>query len=198
MADTGTAERFDAAFFERFYGRRPVHTRRQIGHLADGVISLASWWRIPIRSVLDVGAGKGYWRDWLAKTHPSVRYHGIDGSEYACRRYNHELADVAVWKPRRKHDLVVCQSVLQYLDDTDASKAIGTLAAACRGLLLFDAPTTADRDTVIDPSNTDLDVHWRTGDWYRRRLTRGFTEIGGGLWLSRECPAALYELEQAR
>ena len=198
MADTGTAERFDAAFFERFYGRRPVHTRRQIGHLADGVISLASWWRIPIRSVLDVGAGKGYWRDWLAITHPSVRYHGIDGSEYACRRYNHELADVAVWKPRRKHDLVVCQSVLQYLDDADATKAIVTLTAACRGLLLFDAPTIADRDTVIDPASTDLDVHWRTGDWYRRRLTRGFTEIGGGLWLSRKCPAALYELEQAR
>ncbi len=57
-------------------------------------------------------------------------------------------------------------SVLQYLDDTDATKAIGTLATACRRLLLFDAPTISDRDTVIDPSSTDLDVHWRTGDWY--------------------------------
>ena len=140
------SERFDAAYYRRFYGRSPVHDRRQIAHLAEGVLSLASWWRIPIRSVLDVGAGKGYWRDCLAESHPTVRYHGIDASEYACRRYGHELADIASWQPRRQHDLVVCQSVLQYLDDTDATKAIDTLAVACRGLLVFDAPTIADRD----------------------------------------------------
>ena len=103
-----------------------------------------------------------------------------------------------MWQPRRKYDLVVCQSVLQYLDDADAATAIDTLAIACRGLLLFDAPTIADRDGVIDPTGTDLDVHWRTGNWYRRRLSVGFIEIGGALWLSRECPAAFFELERAR
>jgi trans-aconitate methyltransferase len=192
------AQRFDAAYYRRFYGRRPVHDRRHIARLGEGVISLASWWRIPIRSVLDVGAGKGYWRDWLAETHPTVKYHGIDTSEYACRCYHHELADIAVWQPRRRYDLVVCQSVIQYLDDGDAAKAIVTLGDACRGLLLFDAPTVADRETVIDPSSTDLDVRWRTGSWYRKRLTVGFTEIGGGLWLSRECHVPFFELELAR
>jgi trans-aconitate methyltransferase len=192
------AERFDAAYYRRFYGRRPVHNRRQIAHLAQGVMSFATWWRIPIRSVLDVGAGKGYWRDWLAETHTNVRYHGIDVSEYASLRFDHERADIAVWQPHRPYDLVVCQSVLQSLDDKDATKAIGTLALACRGLLVFDAPTIVDRDTAIDPSNTDLDVHWRTGNWYRRRLAVGFIEVGGGMWLSRECDAVLYELEQAR
>jgi trans-aconitate methyltransferase len=192
------AQRFDAAYYRRFYGRRPVHDRRHIARLGEGVISLASWWRIPIRSVLDVGAGKGYWRDWLAETRPTVRYHGIDTSEYACRRYHHELADIAVWRPRRRYDLVVCQSVIQYLDDGGAAKAIVTLGDACSGLLLFDAPTVADRETVIDPSSTDLDVRWRTGSWYRKRLTVGFTEIGGGLWLSRECHVPFFELELAR
>jgi trans-aconitate methyltransferase len=192
------AQRFDAAYYRRFYGRRPVHDRRHIARLGEGVISLASWWRIPIRSVLDVGAGKGYWRDWLTETHPTVKYHGIDTSEYACRRYQHELADIAVWQPRRRYDLVVCQSVIQYLDDGHAAMAIGTLGDACRGLLLFDAPTVADRETVIDPSSTDLDVRWRTGSWYRKRLTVGFTEIGGGLWLSRECHVPFFELELAR
>ena len=192
------AERFNAVYYRRFYGRRPVHTRRQIAHLGEGVISLASWWRIPVQSVLDVGAGKGYWRAWLSETHPRVKYHGIDTSEYACRRYNHAFADIATWQPRRKYDLVVCQSVLQYLNDADATKAIRTLAVACRGLLLFDVPTIADRETVIDRSSTDLDVCWRTGNWYRKRLRVGFTEIGGGLWLSRECNAAFYELEHCR
>ncbi len=191
-------ERFGAAYYRRFYGRRPVHNRRQIAHLAQGVLSLASWWRIPIRSVLDVGAGKGYWRDWLAETQPKVKYHGIDASEYACSRFGHELADIAVWRPARQYDLVVCQSVLQYLDATNAPTAIDTLAAACRGLLVFDAPTIADGDNVIDPSHTDLDVNWRTGNWYRKRLTVGFMEIGAGIWLSQQCPAAFFELERAR
>jgi trans-aconitate methyltransferase len=191
-------ERFDAAYYARFYGRRPVHTRRQIAHLGDGVMSFAAWWRIPIRSVLDVGAGKGYWRDWLAADHPAVTYHGIDASEYACRRFQHERADISVWQPGRKYDLVVCQSVLQYLDDKAATKAMGVLALAARGLLLFEAPTVADRDGVIDPMSTDLDVHWRTGSWYRKRLDVAFIEIGAGLWLSREHDAVFYELERAR
>jgi len=191
-------ERFDAAYYRRFYGRQPVHDRRRIAVLADGVFSLASWWRVPIRSVLDVGAGKGYWRDWLSARHPRVSYHGIDASEYACRRYHHEHADVASWVPPRRYDLVVCQSVLQYLDDSSAARAIDTLADACRGLLFVDVPTIADRDNVIDPSSTDLDVHWRTGAWYRKRLSVGFKEIGAGIWLSQRSTAVFFELERAR
>ena len=191
-------QRFDAAYYQRFYGRRPVHTRRQIGHLVDGVMSLAAWWHVPVRSVLEVGAGKGYWRDRLSETHPRVRYHGIDASEYACRHFGHEHADLASWRPRRRYDLVVCQSVLQYLPDRPAGAAIETLALACRSLLVFDTPTAADRDHVIDPDFTDLDVHWRTGDWYRKRLSTGFVEIGAGIWLSRAANVPFFELERAR
>lgn len=191
-------ERFDAAYYRRFYGRSPVHDARRIGHLADGVFGFAAWWRVPIRSVLDVGAGKGYWRNWLQREHPSVRYHGIDVSEHACQAYGHEQADLATWRTRRRYDLVVCQSMLQYLDDRTARTAIDTLAGACRGLLYLEVPTTGDRDGVIDPSGTDLDVHWRAGTWYRNRLDLRFTEIGGGLWLSHDHPAVMFELERSR
>jgi Methyltransferase domain len=194
----GMAERFDAAYYARFYGKRPVHTRRHVAHLARGVVSFAAWWRIPIRSVLDVGAGKGYWRDCLADTNPTVKYHGIDSSDYACRRYFHEHADIASWRPPRRYDLVVCQSTLQYLTDTAAAQAIETLTFACRGVLFFDVPTIADRDGVIDPLSTDVEVHWRTGNWYRRRLAVGFAEIGAGLWVSRDCSAVFFEMERAR
>ena len=78
-----------------------------------------------------------------------------------------------------------------------AAHAITSLAAACRGLLCLEVPTADDREHSIDPSATDLDVHWRTGAWYRKRLARGFTEIGGGLWLSRTSNAVLFELERA-
>jgi trans-aconitate methyltransferase len=192
-----SGERFDAAYYRRFYGSQPVHDKRRIGHLAAGVIAMAAWWQVPIRSVLDVGAGKGYWRGWLGEHRPNVRYHGLDVSEYACRRYGHELADLATWVPPRPYDLVVCQSVLQYLDATSATKAIDALGAACRGLLWLEVPTSADRIGSIDPAATDLDVHWRTGNWYRTRLRRHFTQIGGGLWRSNRCPAVFFELEVA-
>ncbi len=175
-----------------------MHTPHRVAQLASGVTSLAAWWRIPIRSVLDVGAGKGYWRVWLSEELPKVRYHGLDVSEHACRTYGHELGDLATWRPSRRYDLTVCQSVIQYLDDAACTRAIDTLGAASKGLLVLEVPTVADRADVIDPSATDLDVHWRTGAWYRKRLIRHFTEIGGGMWLSHRSTAPLFELERAR
>lgn len=198
MSGVSDFERFDAGYYRHYYGRGGVHDRRRIAQLGAGVLALASWWHVPIHSVLDVGAGKGYWRDWLKATHPRLKYHGLDASEHACRRYGHECADITTWQPRRKYDLVVCQSILQYLTDSDAARAIDTLAFACRGLLLLEVPTITDRDTVIDPAYTDLEVHWRTGSWYRKRLRGGFTEIGGGLWLSHNSNAVFFELERAR
>jgi hypothetical protein len=198
VAGVPSAERFDAAYYSRYYGRRPVHDRRRIARLAAGVLGLADWWRIPIRSVVDVGAGKGYWRDYLSSEHPRISYHGIDISEHACRVYGHERADVASWVPRRRYDLVVCQSVIQYLDDAEASVAIETLGSACRGLMLLEAPTIDDREHSIDPTATDLDVHWRTGAWYRRRLEAHVVQVGGGLWLSHGSDAVLFELERGR
>ena len=192
------SQRFDAAYYARFYGRRPVHDGKRIALLATGVTSLATWWRVPIRSVLDVGAGKGYWRDWLTAERPRVHYHGLDVSEYACRRYDHELADVSNWSPPRRYDLVICQSVLQYLDDDCARRAIEVLGRASSGLVVIEAPTVADRDQVIDPERTDFDIHWRTGDWYRSLLDAQLLEIGGGLWASRSLPIPFFELERAR
>jgi trans-aconitate methyltransferase len=192
------AGRFDAAYYRRFYGRRPVHDRRRISHLATGVMSFAAWWRIPIRSVLDVGAGKGYWRDWLEATHPRVRYTGIDASEYACRRYGHERADLATWTAASRHDLVVCQSMLQYLPTRPASRAIHVLGGACRALLFLEVPTSGDRREVMDPVASDMDVHWRTGEWYRSRFDEHFVELGCGLWAHRTLDVPWFELDRSR
>jgi hypothetical protein len=190
-------ERFDATYFRRFYSRS-ASDRRQVAHLATGILGLAAWWQIPIRSVLDVGAGKRYWADWLAEHRPNVHYHGLDVSEYACRRYGHELADLASWSPRRAYDLVVCRSVMQYLDNAAATGAIATLGVACQRLLYFETPTTADFESVVDADTSDLDAHRRSARWYRSRLDRSFTEIGAGLWLSRLSTAPFFELEISR
>ncbi len=189
-------ERFDADYYRRFYGHRPVHGPKQIAELAMAVTSFAAWWKLPIKSALDVGAGKGYWRDWLAEHRPRVRYHGLDASGYACRTYGHEQANISTWEARRSYDLVICQSVLQYLTDADATSAISTLGAACRGIMFVEVPTRLDRAEIIDADRTDMAVHWRTGEWYRTRFANDFVELGCGLWASRSAPIPLFEMER--
>jgi trans-aconitate methyltransferase len=189
-------QRFDADYYHRFYRDCPVHDRRRIADLATGVTGLCGWWGINVRRVLDVGAGTGLWRDWFAAERPHVTYRSIDVSEYACRRYGHEQADISRWRPRTPADLVVCQGVLQYLDDDACSLAIGNLAAACRAVLFLEVPTVGDLDEVIDRDATDMNIHWRTGSWYRRRLGRHFRAMGGGLFVARDAGVNFYELER--
>ncbi len=199
LAPTPTrAERFDSAYYTRWYGRRPVQTSARIGHLADGTIALAKWWGIPVRSVLDVGAGPGWWGRHLAAHHPKVRYTGVDISEHASKRYGHEQRDIATWQPSRTYDLVVCQGTLHYLKDRAVVRAISHLASATRGLLLLEIPTQDDLDgDVIDADASDLDAFWRPASWYRRHVRTSFTEIGAGLHVPKDSPHRFYAMERA-
>ena len=196
MADSARTV-FDDAYYRRFYRDRPVHGRQQIAKLAEGVVGLCAWWAIPIRSVLDVGAGPGYWRDWFAVHRPRTRYESVDVSDYACTRYGHRRADISQWRPSRPSDLVVCQGVLHYLGDGAVKRAVENLAAATRSVLYVEIPTISDRDHVVDADVTDLAAHWRTGAWYRRRLDRHFVELGCGLWCTRTASVPFYEMERA-
>ena len=159
---------------------------------------MCQWWEVPVRSVLDVGAGLGYWRDWYATTHPKVKRLSVDISEHACEKYSHECHDIASWFPTRQFDLVVCHSVLQYLNDKQAVAAIGNLAKATRGVLYLEVPTSADLRNAVDKKTTDLNIYTRTGDWYRKRLNRHFVQAGAGLWVARGNGTTLYELERSR
>jgi hypothetical protein len=188
--------RFDEAYYRRHYaGRARVHSAREIGRLAQGVTGLAAWLGVELRAVLDVGAGPGLWRDWFRRHRPGVRYRSTDVSPYACARYGHERRDISRWRSRERHDLVICQGVLQYLDDAGAARALENLAAMCRGLLYLEAITAHDLAEVVDREATDLAIHARTGAWYRRRLAPEFVQVGAGLWAARRAGLALYELE---
>ncbi len=157
---------------------------------------MAAWWGITIRTVLDVGAGMGFWRDWYLEQHPEVKVRSIDISEYACIAWGHERRDITTWKPPRKVDLVVCHSVLQYVDDEAVASAVNHLAAATGELLYLELPTKRDLRTIVDPQGTDLEVHHRTGAWYRSLLEPHFRQVGGGMWVPRG-GVPMYELEAA-
>jgi hypothetical protein len=191
------SERFDDRYYRRFYGEGGAHDATRVGHLATAVHHMALWWGMRVRTVLDVGAGMGMWRDWYRTNHPNVGVLSIDVSEYACATWGHELLDIAEWKPHTTFDLVVCHSVLQYIEDERAVAAIDHLGAATGELLYLEAPTTSDLIDVVDPSGTDLEVHHRTGDWYRTNLERHFRQVGAGLWIPHG-GVPMYELEASR
>lgn len=188
-------DRFDEAYYSRYYGGPDrVHGAREIAHLASGVVGIGAWLGLELRSVLDVGAGPGLWRRWFRRHRPGIRYRSIDVSAHACRVYGHERRDISRWRVARSFDLVVCQSVLQYLDDAAAARAIENLGRMCGGLLYLETVTREDTPN-LDLEKTDTNIHVRTAGWYRDRLSRRFVQVGAGLWASRKARVPLYALE---
>jgi hypothetical protein len=191
-------EAFDAGYYGRFYknARTRVHGPKEIAKLCTAVTAMLDWWRVPVETVLDVGAGVGMWRDWFAKNRPKTKYRSTEVSRYACVQYGHEQRDITRWRAAERFDLVVCQGVLPYIDDAGCAKAIENLGAMTAGLLYLEAITKNDIREVIDEGKTDVKVHERTAAWYRKRLSAHYTELGCGLWAKRGAPVLFYELER--
>src|SRR5215472_1320297 len=165
---------FDRAYFARFYesAQTRVHGAEQVAHLARGVTELIAWLGGDLESVLDVGAGPGFWRDWFARHKPRVSYRSIDVSDYACARYGHERRDISRWRARETFDLVVCQGVLPYLSNSACASAIDNIGAMAQGFVYLEAPTERDLRENCDLSRTDASLFARTGEWYKKRLAR--------------------------
>jgi hypothetical protein len=189
---------FDARYFRKYYESRRsrVYGAEQIDHLARGVTGLVHWFGGDIEKVLDVGAGIGLWKDWFRRTMPDVRYRSIDVSEYACATYGHERRDITRWRAREQFDLVVCQGVIPYLDDEACERALGNMAAMCRGFLYLEAITARDLREVVDRTKTDVRVRARPAVFYRRILTRHFERLGCGLYHVRGGDKVFYDLER--
>lgn len=152
---------FDDAYFKRFYEapESRIHERHEVAHRAEGVARMVEWLSGDIRSVLDVGAGAGHWRDWFARHRKSAVLRSIDASPYACRRYGHVRRDIARWRAKRTFDLVLCVSVLPYLPDDEAEAAIENLAAMAGGFLFLEVTTKKDARTICDRERTDPCLH---------------------------------------
>ena len=81
---------------------------------------------------------------------------------------------------------------------TAEGAAIENIAAASRGLLYLEAPTSRDLDTIVDTETTDMNVTRRSAAWYRTRLGAHFTQIGAGMWVRNTAGLPLYDLERSR
>jgi SAM-dependent methyltransferase len=188
---------FDESYYRRFYVDPWTRAQdpRDVRRLAAFVFAYLDYLRIPVRRALDLGCGLGRWRDALAARHPRATYTGVEASAYLCEKYGWERASIADYRGRGRFDLVICQGVLQYLDDADVHRAIANMARLCRGALYFEVTTRGDLQRYADPARTDTDIHVRSAGWYRRALAPHFRSAGGGVFLPLDSEVVLYELQ---
>jgi hypothetical protein len=188
---------FDRAYYDRFYGRPQTRVQgpREVARQCRGVVEVARWLERPIRSVAEIGAGTGLWRDWFSRHRPSVRYVSTDVSPFACKTYGHRRLDVGRARLPGTYDLVVCQGVLPYLDDASCARALDHLAAMTGELLFLECQTDRDLRDVCDQEVSDPALKPRPVAFYRDRLERRLVMLGLGLWAPKEAAAGLYDLE---
>lgn len=189
--------RFDEAYYQRFYEapKTRVVTAQEHASLAKFVFAFASWNHIDIKSVLDIGAGVGHWKRWIEKNTKGVKYTGTEVSQVMCEKHGFLNRDIARWRDRKKHDLIVCQGVLQYLPDPDVAPAVANIAAMAEGLVYLEITTRGDLRERCDKERTDSDIHVRNGSYYRGILQKHLINIGAGLWWPKDQPMPFYELE---
>jgi SAM-dependent methyltransferase len=157
-----------------------------------------------VRTVLDVGCGEGHWRAPLLAMRPGLHYLGLDGSEYAVRRFGRtrnlhwaRFGELAALRPCPPVDLLVCADVLHYVPEAEMKAGLPGLAELCGGVAFIET-YTAD-DTVGDDVQGDFDGFIaRPAKAYRRALQRvGFTFLGQHCWLSPALSGQATALERA-
>ncbi len=190
-------DQFDQTYYERFYlsPKTRVISADEHSHLAKFVFEFAKYNGLEIRSVLDVGAGIGLWKRWIAKNAKKASYLGTEVSKAMCKEHGFENRDIARWRDRQQYDLIICQGVLQYLPDPDVAPAIANLAAMSQGLLYAEITTRLDLRERTDEELTDKNIFIRNGSYYRGILQKHFLPVGCGLWWSKELTPPFYELE---
>ena len=155
-----TRKRYDRAYFDRWYRnpRSRVKTAAEVERKVRMVVGIAEHLLDrPLRSVLDVGCGEAPWRAPLRRLRPSLRYVGVDPSEYAVARFGARrgivLGDVErldALPLDGPFDLVVCCDVLNYLPDRALARGLRNMRDLLGGvayLELFAAEEEMDGDT---------------------------------------------------
>lgn len=193
-----SASTFDEAYYQRFYfdKKTSVVDQDHVARLSAFVCHYLQYVRVPVRRVLDLGCGIGLWRDEIARHFPHASFQGVEYSEYLCGRFGWERGSVVDYRATAPFDLVICQGVLPYLNATDVKRALANLAVLCRGALYVEAVAREDwEQDIVDETLTDPRLFRHPAQLYRRGLSEGFTELGGGVWLSRQAQLPLFALE---
>lgn len=192
-------DKFDEAYYQHYYFNKKtsVVDPGHVSRLGAFVCSYLQYLRVPVRRVLDVGCGIGLWRDVIKHHYPHAQFQGVEYSAYLCDRFGWERGSVVDYQTAIPFDLVICQGVLPYLNPADLKLALANLGSLSHGALYLEAVTREDWDQdTVDETLTDPSLHKHPAALYRRGLRDSFTELGGGVWLSRKAEVPLFALEQ--
>ncbi len=188
-------ERFDAAYYRRFYENRqtaimtPEMQRDEVAF----VIAFCRHIGFDLERFTDAGAGTGWWAREFARQYPECdEIETFDASEAACKLYGHKLMRLEKLTGKAA-DLVVCRDVLRYLPDAAADEGIRRLAKKCRGVLYLLIVTKEDE---FDKDASDAEGYFRKAAWYRKRLSAaGFRDCGMGLFVSGRLEFSPWSIE---
>ena len=188
---------FDKNYFERFYfcEETRVAERCHYDRSARFLISYLDFINARPETVLDAGCGTGWIHRGLLAEIPTLTIKAFDVSTYVSSKYGWDNASILDYQNRDKFDLVICNDVLQYLNDTDAGVALERLASWTCSVLYFSVLTTEDWERNCDRKLTDGSVYLRPANWYRKKLRTRFRNLGGGLYVRADCELVIYELE---
>ena len=191
-------EKFGQAYYQKYYlnEKTRVSDQTAINKLAAFASAYFRFLDVEVYQILDLGCGVGHWQKATRKHFPSARYKGVEFSEYLCKKYGWTRGSVVDYHDSRTYDFVVCQGVLQYLDNKQCKHAIENLASLTNSILYLQALTITDWEENADQNVTDGEVFLRSSKWYRRCLSEHFIAIGGGLFVKKDMNLVLYDLEK--
>ena len=199
----GAPKAYNQRYFERWYrGRGAVATPAELSRRVRLALAAAEFvLERPVRSVLDVGCGEGRWRAPLVRARKGLRYVGVDGSDWAVRRWGRvrgirkgSFGEVGALGLRGPFDLVVCADVVHYVPTPELRRGLAALAELTGGLLWLEAFTTDD-DFEGDKDRWQP----RSAADYAGLLKRaGFAPCGLNGWVTAERAARLTALERLR
>ena len=154
----------------------------------------------PVSSVLDVGCGEGNWSTVLREIRPRARYVGVDGSEYAVRRFGARrnihlgtLGNIDSIGLKGPFDLILCLGVLNYVPPDELQRGLRQLRALSGGVAYLEIFTRADEATGDFRKSA---ARWPA--WYRSVIRRaGFVALGLHCYLPKELASHAAALERA-
>jgi 2-polyprenyl-3-methyl-5-hydroxy-6-metoxy-1,4-benzoquinol methylase len=187
---------FNKAYYDRFYrnpktrASSPAAAKRQAAFIA----AYLRYVELVPKRILDVGCGTGLVLNALQREFPRATTHGLEVSPYLCNRYGWTQGSIVDFQSNKPFDLVVCNDVLPYLDESACSTALARISELCRHAAFLGMITREDLQ-LCDPRRTDPKQWSRPAMWYRRRLGRRFANVGGGLYLKKPLSVTVWQLD---